>query len=86
MGLLGGMVISFVIAGIQGQAPEALRGRILSIYSIISQVIPAASGVAAGALVRATGVTRAIWMAGLGLAALALLGAILMPQLRRARA
>ena len=40
----------------------------------------------AGALVRATGVTRAIWMAGLGLAALALLGAILMPQLRRARA
>jgi len=86
MGLLGGMVISFVIAGIQGQAPEALRGRIMSIYSIISQVIPAASGVAAGALVRTTGVTRAIWMAGLGLAALALLGAMLMPQLRRARA
>jgi MFS family permease len=86
MGLLGGMVISFVIAGIQGQAPEALRGRIMSIYSIISQVIPAASGVAAGALVRTTGVTRAIWMAGLGLAVLALLGAMLMPQLRRTRA
>ena len=49
MGLLGGMVISFIIAGIQGQAPEALRGRIMSIYSIISQVVPAASGVAAGA-------------------------------------
>jgi hypothetical protein len=86
MGQLGGMVISFVIAGIQGQAPEALRGRIMSIYSIISQVIPAASGVAAGALVRATGVTRAIWMAGVGLALLALLAALLMPQLRRARA
>ncbi|MBK9572349.1 MAG: MFS transporter [Rhodoferax sp.] len=86
MGLLGGMVISFVIAGIQGQAPEALRGRIMSIYSIISQVIPAASGVAAGALVRATGVTRAIWMAGVGLALLAVLAATLMPQLRRARA
>ena len=52
MGLLGGMVISFIVAGIQGQAPEALRGRIMSIYSIISQVVPAASGVAAGALVR----------------------------------
>ncbi len=86
MGLLGGMVISFVIAGIQGQAPEALRGRIMSIYSIISQVIPAASGVAAGALVRATGVTRAIWMAGVGLALLAVLAGMLMPQLRRARA
>ena len=83
MGLLGGMVISFVIAGIQGQAPEALRGRIMSIYSIISQVIPAASGVAAGALVRATGVTQAILYAGVGLAGLALLAAALMPQLRR---
>jgi MFS family permease len=83
MGLLGGMVISFIIAGIQGQAPEALRGRIMSIYSIISQVVPAASGVAAGALVRATGVTQAILYAGAGLAGLALLAAALMPQLRR---
>ncbi|NTV86682.1 MAG: MFS transporter [Burkholderiaceae bacterium] len=83
MGLLGGMVISFIIAGIQGQAPEALRGRIMSIYSIISQVVPAASGVAAGALVRATGVTQAILYAGVGLASLALLGAALMPKLRR---
>jgi len=86
MGLLGGMVISFLIAGIQGQAPEAMRGRIMSIYSIISQVIPAASGVAAGALVRTTGVTSAIFMVGLGLAFLALLGALLMPQLRRTQA
>lgn len=86
MGLLGGMVISFVIAGIQGQAPEAMRGRIMSIYSIISQVIPAASGVASGALVRTTGVTSAIFMVGLGLAFLALLGALLMPQLRRTQA
>ncbi len=83
MGLLGGMVISFIIGGIQGQAPEALRGRIMSIYSIISQVVPAASGVAAGALVRATGVTQAILYAGVGLAGLALLAAALMPQLRR---
>ncbi len=83
MGLLGGMVISFIIAGIQGQAPEALRGRIMSIYSIISQVVPAASGVAAGALVRSTGITDAILYAGVGLASLALLGALFMPQLRR---
>ena len=86
MGLLGGMVISFVIAGIQGQAPDALRGRIMGIYSIISQVVPAASGVAAGALVRSTGVTSAIAMAGVGLAAVALLAALAMPQLRRMRA
>lgn len=85
MGLLGGMVISFVIAGIQGQAPEALRGRILGIYSIISQVVPAASGVAAGALVGSAGTTQAIAIAGLGLAGIALLAALAMPQLRRVR-
>jgi hypothetical protein len=85
MGLLGGMVISFVIAGIQGQAPEALRGRIMGIYSIISQVVPAASGVAAGALVRTTGTTGAIAMAGLGLAGITLLAALAMTQLRRMR-
>jgi MFS family permease len=86
MGVLGGMVISFVIAGIQGQAPEAVRGRIMGIYSVISQVVPAASGVAAGALVRHTGVTNAILISGLCLAGVALLGAALMPQLRRAAA
>ena len=86
MGLLGGMVISFVIAGIQGQAPEALRGRILGIYSIISQVVPAASGVAAGVLVRSTGTASAIALAGIGLAAIALLAALAMPHLRRMRA
>ena len=85
MGLLGGMVISFVIAGIQGQAPDALRGRIMGIYSIISQVVPAASGVAAGALVGATGITRAIAIAGVGLATLALLAALRMPMLRQMR-
>ena len=86
MGMLGGMVISFVIAGIQGQAPEAMRGRIMGIYSIISQVIPAASGVAAGVLARSVSVTTAIFMAGLGLATLALLASIVMPQLRRMHA
>jgi phage tail protein X len=60
-----------------------MRGRIMGIYSIISQVVPAASGVAAGALVRSTGVTSAILMAGLGLALIAMLATMLMPKLRR---
>ena len=85
MGVLGGMVISLVVAGIQGQAPPALRGRVMAIYSIISQVIPALSGVAAGAVVRATGLNQAFWVAGLGLATIALVAAFGMPQLRRSR-
>jgi len=84
-GMLGGLVISFIVAGIQGQAPEALRGRIMSIFSIISQVVPATSGIAAGALVRSTGTTDAILVAGVGLASVAVLAAVAMPALRRMR-
>jgi MFS family permease len=83
MGLLGGMVISFVVAGIQGQAPESMRGRIMGMYSIISQVIPAASGVAAGALIRSYGVGRAIVIAGLALCAVAALATSAMTRLRK---
>jgi MFS family permease len=85
MGVLGGMVISLVVSGIQGQAPPALRGRVMGIYSIISQVIPAASGVMAGAVVRSAGITQAIVVAGVGLASMAVLAAVLMPQLRNTR-
>ncbi len=85
MGVLGGMVISLVVAGIQAQAPPALRGRVMGIYSIISQVIPAASGVMAGAVVRSSGITQAILGAGIALACLAMLAAMVMPQLRQAR-
>lgn len=83
VGMGGGLVISLVVAGIQSRAPEVLRGRILAMYSMISQVIPAASGVAAGALLKATGTGTAIAAAGLTLAVLSLAGAILMPTLRR---
>ena len=86
MAVLGGMVISLVVAGIQGQAPPELRGRVMALYSIISQVVPAASGVLAGAMVRANGLLPSLWMAGLGLAGLAVLGALCMPQLRQAKA
>lgn len=83
MGALGGMVISFVVAGIQAQVPDLLRGRVMAVYAIISQVVPALSGVLAGYGVRHAGVTDALLGAGLGLACIAMLGATAMPQLRR---
>lgn len=83
MGALGGMVISFVVAGIQAQVSDALRGRVMAVYAIISQVIPALSGVLAGYWVRHAGVTDALLGAGLGLGCIAALGAAVMPQLRR---
>lgn len=83
VGIGGGMVISLVVSGIQAQAPLAMRGRVMSMYSITSQVIPALSGVAAGALVNAVGVTSAIQISGLTLAGLVLLAAWRMRTLRR---
>ena len=83
VGMLGGMVISLVVAGIQTQAPEALRGRVMSMYAITSQVLPAVSGVAAGALVNQAGLVPAIVGAGLALAGLAAAAALTMPVLRR---
>jgi MFS family permease len=82
VGLAGGMVISLVVAGIQARAPEALRGRVMGMYAITSQVVPAASGVAAGALTSAVGVTQAIALAGLGLALVVALAAWRMGALR----
>ncbi len=82
VGMAGGLVISLVVSGIQAHAPVAMRGRVMSMYSITSQVVPALSGVAAGALVNAVGVTWAIALAGVTLAGIMLFAAWRMPRLR----
>ncbi len=82
VGMAGGTVISLVVAGIQSRAPQALRGRVMSMYSIASQVVPAASGVCAGALINATGLVPGMLIAGLALATAVALGAWRMPVLR----
>ena len=42
VGMAGGLALSLIVAGIQAQALVALRGRIVSLYTIVSQV-PVAS-------------------------------------------
>ena len=83
VGITGGMVISLLVSGIQAQAPVAMRGRVMSMYSITSQVVPALSGVGAGVLVNAVGVTSAIQLSGLVLAGIVALAAWQMGHLRR---
>lgn len=65
VGLLGGLGISLIMANLQTRSPEAYRSRILSQYSIISQVLPAASGLSAGVGSHFYGVVPAILGAGL---------------------
>jgi hypothetical protein len=55
----------------------------MSMYSIASQVVPALSGVAAGALVNAVGVVSAIQLSGLLLAGIVALAAWRMERLRQ---
>lgn len=79
----GGMVVSLVVSGIQVQAPPAARGRVMSMYAITSQVLPAMSGLAAGVLVGQVGLRPAIGATGLALAIIAVLAALAMPTLWR---
>jgi MFS family permease len=82
VGVAGGMVISLVVSGIQTRAPLAMRGRVVSMYAITSQVVPAFSGVAAGVLVNSVGVVRAVEASGLTLALVVALAAWRMQRLR----
>ena len=85
VGVLGGMVISLVISGIQTQAPPQLRGRVMAMYSITSQVVPALSGVVAGVVVGRLGVVWTTALCGSVLALVALFAAWRLSALRRHR-
>ena len=85
VGVSGGLALSLIVAGIQANAADEVRGRVVSMYTIISQVVPAASGVAAGALVQAFGVGVALHVCGATLALAMLFGAFRMTALRRHR-
>lgn len=47
-GACGGIAVSFIVAGLQHFSVAKHRGRIMSFYSIIGQVVPALSGIIAG--------------------------------------
>lgn len=48
--ICGGVAISLIVAGLQRYSPNEYRGRIMSIYTIIGQAVPAASGLTSGIL------------------------------------
>ena len=73
-GIVGGMVVSLIVAGLQAEATPAVRGRVMSMYTITSQIVPAASGLLAGALSEFLGVVTAMLICGLLIALAALFG------------
>ncbi len=75
-GTVGGIVVSLIVAGLQSEADPAVRGRVMSMYTISSQVVPALSGLVAGVLSEFLGVVTAMLVCGT-LIALAALAALL---------
>lgn len=61
---LAGMIVSFIVAGLQQFTPVAIRGRVMSIYTIISQVVSAMSGVLAGAMAQGLSVPMSLYVVG----------------------
>ena len=72
-GIAGGFAVSLIVAGLQEQSPMMIRGRVMSIYTITSQVLPAVSGLLAGVASQYLGVVSALMLCGGLIAMLALI-------------
>jgi hypothetical protein len=85
VGVAGGFALSLIVAGIQVNSDEAVRGRVLATYTVISQVVPAASGLAAGALSQVFGARAAMILCGSAIALVTVLNSLWMRALRGTR-
>ncbi len=61
---LAGITVSFIVAGLQTFTPEHIRGRVMSIYTIISQVVSATAGMFAGAMAQGINVPSSLYIIG----------------------
>ncbi len=69
---LAGITISFIVAALQAFTPEHIRGRVMSIYTVISQVVSAMAGVFAGAVAQGVSVPSGLYFVAIILVVLAL--------------
>jgi MFS family permease len=68
---------------LQDNVPDHLRGRVLSAYVWVVVGFQPFGGLALGALTEARGVQTALWVAGAACLAAALIGLVVLPQIRR---
>lgn len=84
-GLLGGVFSSLSIAGIQARASDALRGRVLGLFSLILGATPALGGLVSGALVSRLGAAATMRVVFAAVAVAFALLYVLQPTLREAQ-
>lgn len=82
-GIFGGVVSTLIPAMLQGLAHDAVRGRVLSFYTLVFQLTPAISGFSIGLVSDRVGLENAILFAGGFIAVAAVLGMLTSPELRR---
>jgi len=78
----GGIAISIIVAGLQRFSPTQHRGRIMSFYTIISQFIPAAAGIASGVLAQAFDPSTAMMIIGSTIVVAIIIFAVFIPAVR----
>jgi len=80
--VVAGIASSFIIAGIQQLTPIDIKGRVMSMYTITSQSMPALSGAMAGALTDQFDASNSLLIMGSLMLVATLLLAVKSPQLR----
>ncbi len=84
-GSIAGLTVSFIVAGLQSHTDAQKRGRVMSFYTICSQVGPALAGLSSGLLADALGVTAGLFGVGLLIAGLGVTAWVVMTELRAYR-
>lgn len=74
-GICAGVAVSLVVALLQQESEAQFRGRLLSIYTVTSQVIPAAGGLGAGLLLEVLPASQGLLLCGVALTCLFLVAA-----------
>lgn len=84
-GMGAGLAVSLIVALLQHESEPALRGRLLSVYTVTSQVVPAAGGLGAGLLLERLPASQGLLLCGLSLTVLFALAAWRLRNLRAYR-
>lgn len=84
-GMGAGLAVSLIVALLQHESEPALRGRLLSVYTVTSQVVPAAGGLGAGLLLERLPANQGLLLCGLSLTVLFALAAWRLRHLRAYR-
>jgi len=82
IGCAGGVLTSLVPAVLQLATPDRLRGRIMSLYTIVFQTTPAIAATLAGSVAGKLGVAAALGLTGGAIGALALGAGMSLPGVR----